>query len=261
METEPFINSLISIGSISFYPINFGFFVGLLVLIVLLFSSALVSGSEVAYFSLSPSDRVKLDDSKKKTFQIIRNLLQAPEKLLATILVANNFINVGIIILSTYLTHSIVDFSESKVMGFIIEVLLITFIILLFGEILPKIYASNFSLAFAAIMSRPLSITMKAFSPLVLLLVRSTSFVNKRMAKHNKNISIDNISQALELTSEDELSEDKEILEGIVKFGSTDVDQVMTPRIDIVALEKDDTPEKLLNIINSSGYSRIPVYS
>ncbi len=184
-----------------------------------------------------------------------------PEKLLASILVANNFINVGIIILSTYLTHSIVDFSESKIIGFIIEVVLITFILLLFGEIIPKIYASNYSLPFAELMSRPLSLSMKLFSPLIFLLVRSTSFVNKLKAREKKNLSIDNISHALELTSEEELSDDKGILEGIVKFGSTSVDQVMTPRIDLVALEVEDSADKLLNIINGSGYSRIPVFS
>jgi gliding motility-associated protein GldE len=202
-----------------------------------------------------------LDESKRKNHQIIRNLLHNPEKLLAAILVANNFINVGIIILSTYLAHSIVDFSESKIIGFIIEVVLITFILLLFGEIIPKIYASNYSLPFAELMSRPLSFSMKLFSPLIFLLVRSTSFVNKLKAREKKNLSIDNISHALELTSEEELSDDKGILEGIVKFGSTSVDQVMTPRIDLVALEVDDSPDKLLNIINGSGYSRIPVFS
>jgi gliding motility-associated protein GldE len=261
LETEPFFLPYALVGNIHFLPVTFGFIVGIIVLVMLLLSSALVSGSEVAYFSLSPSEKMTLDESKRKNHQIIRNLLHNPEKLLAAILVANNFINVGIIILSTYLAHSIVDFSESKIIGFIIEVVLITFILLLFGEIIPKIYASNYSLPFAELMSRPLSFSMKLFSPLIFLLVRSTSFVNKLKAREKKNLSIDNISHALELTSEEELSDDKGILEGIVKFGSTSVDQVMTPRIDLVALEVDDSPDKLLNIINGSGYSRIPVFS
>jgi gliding motility-associated protein GldE len=180
---------------------------------------------------------------------------------LATILVSNNFLNVGIVILSTYLINKTVDFSGSVVLGFIIEVILITFILLLFGEILPKIYAGNFSLSFAEFMSKPLWVCTKVFSPLTFLLIHSTSFVKKRVISHNNNLSINDISQALELTSKEELSDDKGILEGIVKFGSTSVYQIMTPRIDVIAIENDYTTDKIISLINESGYSRIPVFN
>jgi gliding motility-associated protein GldE len=184
-----------------------------------------------------------------------------PDKLLATILIANNFINVGIVILSTYLVNKTIDFSNAPVLGFIIQVVVITFIILLFGEILPKIYASNYKLQFAMFMARPIKICTVLFSPLSFLLIHSTSFVNKRRSKYGKNLSIDDISHALELTSSEDETEDKGILEGIVKFGSTNVYQIMTPRIDVVAVENDTTPSKIIEMINHSGYSRIPVYN
>lgn len=242
----------------AFEPIHL---IGILVLLLLLFFSALISGSEVAYFSLSPTDKNQINDSKKKSYHLIRELLEFPEKLLATILVANNFINVGIVILSTYIAHNLADFTNAPVLGFIIEVVIITFVILLFGEILPKIYASNYTLIFAGIMARPLKICAKIFAPVIYVLIQSTSFVNKRMSKYSKNLSIDELSQAFELTSEEEFDEDKGILEGIINFGSTSVDQIMTPRIDVVAIEQDSDYKKAIQTVTESGYSRIPVYS
>ena len=261
MEIESIPPAAPSLLEIYFYPFSWGILIGVAVLIILLISSALISGSEVAFFSLSPSDKELIKDSKLKVHHIISNHLAVPEKLLATILVANNFINVGIVILSTYIVHSSIDFSTSPVLGFIIEVVVITFILLLFGEIMPKIYASNFSLGFAEFMARPLLFCSKMFAPVIALLISSTSIVNKRMSKHSKNISIDDISQALELTSEEEFSEDKEILEGIIKFGTTSVDQIMTPRIDVVAIDITLSFDRIIDIITQSGYSRIPAYS
>jgi putative hemolysin len=252
--------SIVYSGNISFYPINTGIIVGLIVLILLLLFSALISGAEVAFFSLSPSSKLFINQSKRQVHHLIRDLLKIPDKLLATILIANTFVNVGIVILSTYLFNNIVNFSEFKLLGFIIEIVLITFILLLFGEILPKIYAGSFSMSFAEFMSRPLLICSKLFTPLTFILIHSTSFVDKRLVKHNVNISIEDISQALELTSKEELSDDKGILEGIVKFGSTSVYQIMTPRIDVVAIENDYTADKIIKLINESGYSRIPVF-
>jgi putative hemolysin len=257
LETESLIHS----GIISFYPITTGIVVGFIVLILLLLFSALISGAEVAFFSLSPSDKLIIDQSKRHVHLLIRDQLKVPDKLLATILVVNNFVKVGIVILSAYLINKTVDFHQNTILAFIIEIILIAFILLFFGEIFPKIYAGNFSLGFAGFMSRPLWVCTKLFSPVVFILIHSTSFVNKRMTKRNHNLSIDDISQALELTSEEELSEDKGILEGIVKFGSTCVDQIMTPRIDVVAIENDYKTEKIIRIINTSGYSRIPVFN
>jgi putative hemolysin len=257
LETESIVHS----GIISFYPLTIGIVVGFVVLFLLLFLTALISGAEVAFFSLSPSNKLFINQSKRHVHHLIRDLLKIPDKLLATLLVANNFLNVGIVILSTYLINRSVDFSESPILGFIIEVVLITFILLLFGEILPKIYAGNFSLPFAEFMSKPMLVCTKVFLPITFLLIHSTSFVKKRVINRNINLSIDDISQALELTSEEELSDDKGILEGIVKFGSTSVYQIMTPRIDVIAIENDYTPDKIINLINESGYSRIPVFN
>jgi putative hemolysin len=257
LETESIVHS----GIISFYPLTTGIVVGFLVLLILLFLTALISGAEVAFFSLSPSNKLFINQSKRHVHHLIRDLLKVPDKLLATLLVTNNFLNVGIVILSTYLINRSVDFSQSPILGFIIEVILITFILLLFGEILPKIYAGNFSMPFAEFMSKPLMVCNKAFSPLTFLLIHSTSFVKKRVIGRNNNLSLDDISQALELTSEEELSDDKGILEGIVKFGSTSVYQIMTPRIDVIAIENDYTSDKIINLINESGYSRIPVFN
>lgn len=245
---------------IKFQPLEPIYLVGILMLLLLLFFSALISGSEVAFFSLSPTDKNTIHNSDKKSHQLIKDLLNTPERLLATILVANNFVNVGIVILSTYMAHNLVDFSNAPVLGFIIEVVLITFIILLFGEILPKIYASNYSLKFASIMTRPLKACEKLFTPIIYVLLQSTSFVNKYSSAYSKNLSIDELSQALELTDEEEFEEDKGILEGIISFGSIDVDQIMTPRIDVVAIDQNSDYKKAISIVTDSGYSRIPVY-
>lgn len=261
METDSIPPPASQFWDITFYPFDPVNLIGIVSLVLLLFFSAMISGSEVSFFSLSPTDKHTLNGSTRKRHQMILDMLEIPERLLATILVANNFVNVGIVILSTYLVHSMANFANAPVVGFILEVVIITFLILLFGEILPKIYASNFPLKFAGFMAKPLKICSKLFSPLIFILINSTSFVNKRMAKKNKNISIDDLSQALELTSEEELSEDKGILEGIINFGSTDVDQIMTPRIDVVALENSASFEKVINTINHSGYSRIPVFN
>jgi putative hemolysin len=247
---------------IMFHPLSMGTVIGIVVVVILLIFSAMISGAEVAFFSLSPTDKENLKDPKEKSYQLIRGHLELPERLLATILVSNNFVNVGIVIISTYITHSLIDFSEAQVVGFIFEVVAITFALLLFGEILPKIYASNNAIAFARLMARPLSILSTLFYPLSATLIKSTSLVNKRLMRHkHNNISINDISQALELTSDEEFSEDKTILEGIVKFGNTSADQIMTPRIDVIAVDLLTPLDKLIDLINVNGYSRIPVYT
>jgi putative hemolysin len=246
---------------INFYQVEPFHLVGFAALLLLLFFSALISGSEVAFFSLSPTDRSRISESKKKVYQLIHELLDQPEKLLATILVANNFINVGIVILSTYMVNNLVDFTNDPIVGFIIKVVIITFIILLFGEILPKIYASSFTLPFAIFMARPLKILSVLFSPVIYILIKSTSVVNRRMNRFNKKLSIDELSQAFELTDDQEFEEDKGILEGIINFGSISVAQIMTPRIDVVAVDEQFSYHKVIDIVKESGYSRIPVFN
>ena len=261
METDSIAQTRELLASVGVFPAPAGIIISIVILFMLLLFSGLVSGAELAFFSLSASDKEFIEDSKRKSHQFIRKLLRVPDKLLATILVSNIFINVGIVILSAYLLNSTFNFAEAGTIGYIIQIAVISFLILLFGEVLPKTYASNFSKSFAEKIACPLYYTMKLLSPLVWIITKSTFSIDKRIAKHNKNLSIDDISQALELTSDEELSDEKEILEGIVKFGTTSVYQIMTPRIDVVAIENDCSAEKLINTINHSGYSRIPVYN
>lgn len=235
--------------------------ISLILIALLLISSALISGSEVAYFSLSPKDRQMLSNQKEKNSHFILHNLENPEKLLATILVANNFINVGIVILSAYTTNMLVDFSKAPTVGFIFQIIVITFFLLLFGEVIPKVYATRHSMRVARIMAIPLHILERIFSPINAILIYSTSFVNRRIQKHSQNISVDELSQALELTADHEISEDKDILEGIVKFGNKNAVEIMRPRVDVEAIDMKESLPKLINLINDSGYSRIPVYS
>jgi len=233
--------------------------IALSVVLVLLIFSALVSGAEVAFFSLSPSELNHLRKSHSKKCQLILKLLDSPEKLLATILVANNFINIAIIIISAFTTSSLFDFSNNAGLSFLIQVVVITFFLLLFGEILPKVYANRYALKFSRIMAYPLNISEKILRPVSFFLIRSTSFVQKKFAQKRKNISMDELSNALEL-AENSLIEDRNILKGIVKFGSIYVREIMTSRVEVVGIEIETDFKKLIEIIIESGYSRIPVY-
>ena len=248
METEPYYQALFS----------FKVIIALVVVIFLLISSALVSGSEVAYFSLSPAELSKLKRSKFKIDQAVIRLLGTPDRLLATILVANNFINIGIVVISAYITSQLFGFSGSTAVEFIIQVVIITFLLLFFGEILPKVYASRYAVRFSKLMARPLAISERIFSPINSFLIYSTSIVNRRFMKRRKNISIEELSDALELTQHD-ISEDKKILKGIVKFGNIYVKEIMTSRVDVIAIDILTKFKDLKSVINNSGYSRIPV--
>ncbi len=260
METEPLLETA-TLGSfnIIFHPFTLGIAISIVIVIFLLLSSALISGSEVAYFSLGATDKQKLQKKGRTNQRVLKNL-DNPEKLLATILTSNNFVNIGIIILSAYITNNLITIENSPVLEFGIQVVLITFFLLLFGEIIPKVYATHFALGFAKFMAFPLQILEKLFRPVNSLLIYSTSFVNRRLQKHRKKISMHEISQALELTSDKELSEEKEILEGIVKFGNKSVDEIMKPRVDVIAIEIKTNFSKVLQVINDTGYSRIPVF-
>lgn len=260
METDTVLTSAQSgIWSAQFLPVTANIVFSLVVVLLLLIISALVSGSEVAYFSLNATDRQKLKKKNKINNQVLKNL-ENPEKLLATILVTNNFVNIGVIILTASITNNLITIINAPVIEFMLQVVLISFILLLFGEILPKLYATHFSLGFARFMAIPLQLLERIFRPVNSLLIVSTSFVNHRLQKHRKNVSIDEISQALKLTSEQELSEEKEMLEGIVKFGNKNVAEIMNPRVDVVSLDIKTSFSTVLNLIVDSGFSRIPVY-
>jgi len=235
--------------------------ISLTVSMLLLALSALISASEVAFFSLDPQTTNELEESDLKTDKNILRLLQTPQRLLATILIGSNFLNVAVILLLTNFTTSILNFESVPFLGFIFQAIFITFILLLFGEIMPKVYATQYAKK-TALKAAPILTTLgKMVSPVVSILVNSTSIVNTRLAKHTRsNISMDELSHALELTSNSK-DEDTEILEGIIKFGNIQVVDIMTSRLDIVMVDIKTNYKQLLDIIIKSGYSRIPVYS
>ncbi len=246
---------------ITLQPISVGVVLNFLVIILLLFCSALISGAEVAYFSLAPNDVEKLNEEKSKKAKLVLLLLKNPNKLLATILISNNFINIAIIILATYLTSSVFLFPENSIMEFLIQVVAITFVLVLFGEITPKVYANRNALWFSKIMSFPLKISGKIFSPLSFLLTSSTSFIDKRLKQKKEVVSMDEIAEALELTAENEQNgEEQKILKSIVEFGNIDVKEIMKSRVDVVAIEQNLLFEKVIELVVNSGFSRIPVY-
>ncbi|WP_430815848.1 gliding motility-associated protein GldE [Carboxylicivirga sp. RSCT41] len=225
----------------------------------LLLLSALISGSEVAYFSFEPKDMQYLRDNETKRNRLVLRHLEDKELLLATILISNNFVNVAIVILTSFITAAIVDFGEAGTLKFLFEIIFITGIILFFGEILPKVYASQSPRKFAGFMAYPLLVFTKVLKPLSLILTKSTNVVNRRIAKKVRNLSMDDISHALELTGSD-ISEEKDILEGIVKFGNIDVSEIMTARVDVIDVEIKSNYNKVLQVIIDSGFSRIPVF-
>ncbi len=239
--------------------------ISLIFLFVLLLCSALISGAEVAFFSLTPANFITEDGKRSKTQNIVINLLEKPKKLLATILVANNFINIAIVLLFDSLADDLFAGLNTEFYGidlrFFFEVGLVTFLILLFGEILPKVYASRNKVQFSNFMAYPINFLDSLFSPLSTPMRAVTLYFHERFGKQRSFISIDHLSQALELTSdEDTTREEHKILQGIVSFGNTDTKQVMRPRMDIFALNEESSFSDIFPQIIENGYSRIPVF-
>ena len=228
---------------------------------VLLFCCAMIAASEVALFSLTPKNISDLTSQNASKASAINQLLHKPKKLLATILVANNFLHIAIVILFSFSLDTVFSKIASPLIKFAIEVILVTFLILLFGEVLPKIYASRNNTKFALFIVYPLSLLDRLLSPISLPMRSITVFLQEKLGKQKTNLSVDQLSQALELTStEDTSSEEQKLLEGIVSFGNTDTKQVMSPRIDLFALEINETFAEIYPKIIEKGYSRIPVY-
>jgi len=239
---------------------DFKIVIGLIILIILLIGSALVSASEVAYFSFRPEDIENLKTNRDKKSKAILKLYSNPEKLLSTVLVANNTINIAIVLLAAFLSSRTFDFSMDPVLGFITNVVVITFLLLFFGEVMPKVYASRNQITMAKLMAYPLTVLEKVFQPVTSLLIFSSAFVKRRTGTRRSNISMDDLSDALELTSED-FNEDEKILKGIVNFGNINVSAIMCSRIDVTAIDIKSGFDKIVPVIIDSGFSRIPVYS
>ncbi len=239
--------------------INYQFNFDIFLLVILLIFSGFISGSEVALFSLSKSEIESKSDLK--SFKIITNLLEKPNKLLATILVANNLINIGIVILFTKLGEIFFSAIESPLIKFFLEIVVATFLILLFGEILPKIYASRNNINFSRIIAYPLRILDIIFTPLSFPMQKFSNYIKNKLAIQNSNISIDQISHALDLTRpEDTTKQEQKILKGIVNFGNIDTKEIMRPRIDIFALDSKLKSEEIIKSITTTNHSRIPVF-
>ncbi|CAI8262239.1 MAG: Magnesium and cobalt efflux protein CorC [Polaribacter sp. SA4-10] len=247
----------------SFLTIDYALSINCFTLIILLISSALISGTEVAFFSLSQVDVDNLFSNNEK--DTVVKLLQKPKKLLATILITNNFINILIVLLFASLGEQLLEGFDYSIFGikvrFLIEVVLVTFLILLFGEVLPKVYASRKAVRFASFMSKPVQVLNTLLTPLSFPLINLTNIVEKSLGSKTNIFSVETLSQALELTSKGATTKDEQkILEGIVSFGNTETVQIMKPRIDIFAISDDETYESVLDKILKNGYSRNPVY-
>lgn len=260
LDPEPLF---IFLASIDFFTT-----INLIILVCLLIGSALVSGTEVAFFSLSQTDLNELSNNGKDE-NIVVKLLEKPRKLLATILITNNFINILIVLLFASLSETLfsdfnyelnVYFFDASV-RFLLEIVLVTFLILLFGEVLPKVYASRNALVFSRIMSKFIHSINIILTPFSLPLIALTKWIENRLGSKNSNFSVETLSQALELTSDGATTKDEQkILEGIVNFGNTETVQIMKPRIDIFALSNNESYENVLHKILKNGYSRNPVY-
>jgi len=261
----------ISIFLLLAYKFDFLIAINSIVLIFLLICSALISGTEVAFFSLS---QTQLDEQANKTKgnSLVVKLLQQPKKLLATILITNNFINILIVLLFAALGEMLFESKDlsfnwwvisipTYVVKFTLEIVMVTFLILLFGEVLPKVYATRNALKFSILMSKPIHFLNTFLTVFSWPLIGLTNIVEKRLGGKNSNFSVEKLSQAFELTSEGTTTkEEKKILEGIVTFGNTETVQIMKPRIDIFALSDDETYKNVLDMILKNGYSRNPVY-
>ena len=233
-------------------------------ILILLVCSALISASEVAFFSMGPLEKEALKNEEGKQAEAARKLIKKPQDLLATILIANNFVNVGVVIISSYLLDAVFGQSTgNELLRFIVDVFLITIIILLVGEVIPKVYATKNGLTIAKFMAPILSFiaNLPPFSWLKLFLVNGTSLIHKYAKKRGVKISSDELEQILALTKEETTNEEEhKLLEGIIKFGNTDVKQIMRPRMEVISIDETTNFKEVLQIILEAGYSRIPVF-
>ncbi|WP_179950061.1 gliding motility-associated protein GldE [Lutibacter citreus] len=245
-----------------FNSIDLWLIMSIIILFLLLILSALISGAEVAFFSLSKEKITEVAQSNFGKHKIVVELLQAPQRLLATILISNNFINILIVLIFAYIGEHLFSHISSTLLKFLIEVVLVTFLILLFGEVLPKVYATRNSLKFATFMAFPLKILGKLLIVLSAPLMSLTNVIENRLGQRQSSLSVEKLSQALELTSNEATTKDEQkILEGIVNFGNTETGQIMTPRIDVFAISNIEEYDKVLSRIINKGFSRNPVYS
>lgn len=264
METpdpDPYASLASLLITITFNGFDASIIVSIIFLLILLGLSALISGSETAYFSLRPADINFLKEVNDEISIKILKLREMPKTLLATILIVNNLVNISIVILSSYITLALFNFQNNPLAAFLIQVVAITSLILLIGEIIPKIYANKMPLRIAKFMANPLLVFITVFKPLSKLLVNSISVFDKQLSAKSQSLSMSDLSAAIEITSDETTPpEEKKMLKGIASFGEKEVRSVMKSRVDITAVESRASFEKLIETILNSGFSRIPVY-
>ena len=235
--------------------------VALICTAIFLCISALISASEVAFFSLSPKSRDDLRKSTSTTDKTVLQIFDKPKRLLATVLIANNLLNIGVVLISEIIVKEELSFIQNPLVTFLIQVVAVTFLILLFAEVIPKVFANQHSLSVARFMAYPISFLEKLLYPLSYVLIKSTGFIDKKIKKKTQSISVEDLSHALDLTiSADTPEPEKKILRGIVKFGQMNVKQIMIPRMDITAFDYNEPFKKLMGDILASKYSRVPIY-
>lgn len=260
-DIDPLLDPLMNLANQVFTGFSIEAIIGLIVLIILIVLSGLVSGSETAFFSLALTDVDSLNNSKHTKDRFILELRNKPKELLATILIANNFINVAIVILAAYLTGLIFNLDSNPVLSFILQVIVITSIILLFGEIIPKIFANKEPVMVANIMAGPIKFLKIFFKPLSYILVNSTTLIDKKVGKKGQSISYSELSDAIEITVDESAPiEEKKILKGIATFGEKEASEIMQSRVNVTAIEEKISFQEVIKIVIDSGFSRIPVY-
>ncbi|MCF0159434.1 MAG: gliding motility-associated protein GldE [Bacteroidaceae bacterium] len=239
---------------------SIGAIIAIVLAILLLGASAFVSGSEIAFFSLNPNDLKEIDDSEKKVDEKIRLLLEHKDRLLATVLISNNFVNVTIIMLCNYFFNNTIQFVNAEWLEFVLISVILTFLLLLFGEIMPKIFSAQSPLRFCRVAAPYIIVRRRIFWQLETFLMRSTQLTTKVVQKEHHAISVDELEQALELTDKNEISEERNMLQGIIRFGDETVKEVMTSRLDVVDLDIRTSFSQVLKCIVDNVYSRIPIY-
>ena len=260
-DPEPYLKLISVILTPFFTGFTVNAMIGLIILCLLLAASALISSSETAFFSLRPADIDDLESRNDSKSQLVLKLREQPKLLLATILIGNNFVNVTITLLATYIVSEMFDMANHPMAAFIMEVLVITSLVLIIGEITPKILAARKPVKFSRFMARTLQVLMALFKPLSSLLVNSTSFMDKHLEKKKAEISMDDLSAAVDIATEASTPlEEKNMLKGIATFTEKEVSSVMKPRIDIIAVEISMPFREMLDTVIKSGFSRIPVY-
>ena len=249
-----------SISSISFHAPTLGVWIAFAIVLVLLLCSGFVSASEIAFFSLTPNERNTIDEDEHKADKKVASLLDDRDRLLATILISNNLVNVAVIIILYFCFDKTINFGQAKWLEFLVMTVLLTLLLLLFGEVIPKIYSAQHSLAFCRFAAPKLQVLSKLFWPLSKILIQS-KVITKRFVNHESEmLTVDDLEKAMELTDKKDIAEESNMLKGIIRFGGEMAKEIMTSRVDIVDLDIKASFRDVLDCIVANNYSRIPVY-